>query len=149
MRTRDHEHGSRIAIYVVRLDRSLTPIRHTHLHGWQRTVPRQHLCGTAVAVPEIRMCLPVCFGNRIGCPSRDRQVGRVLQPQTPSQCPWRQTALRGLLVRERRHATRSAGAKSSLTYAKTVQGLGNSSHHPNLSPPAAFADLISLAESQG
>ena len=74
--------------FVVRLDRSLAPLRRAHLHGWQGALLGQHLRGTALAVAEIRVRLSARLGNWIRSPGRDRKVGRVLQSQTPSQCPW-------------------------------------------------------------
>ena len=38
----------------------------------------------ALAIPEIRMRLPACLGNRLGGSHRDRKVGRVLQSQAPT-----------------------------------------------------------------
>jgi putative transposase len=83
-----------------------------------------HLRGTALAVLEIRMRLPARLGERLRGEGGRRQVDRVLQPQAPPFRPWRQTPSRGLLAEKRRNPTRSAGAESSLSYAKTCPNIG-------------------------
>jgi putative transposase len=85
-------------IHILCLDRPAAPIGCAHLNGWQGAVPRQHLRGTALAEPKIRMRLPARLANRIRGEGRCRQVDRVLQPQTSPLCPWRQTPSRGLLA---------------------------------------------------
>jgi hypothetical protein len=97
---------------------------------WDRTEDHDAFWAyrTALAVPEIRMRLAARLGNLIRGSHRDRKAGRVLQPQTLSQRPWRQTARLGLRVRQRRDASRSAGAEISLSYIKkSAEGLAHSS----------------------
>jgi putative transposase len=81
-------------------------------------VPRQHLHRAPVADAEIRMRLPARLGDRIRGEGGHSEMDDVLQPQTPTLSPWRQATCRGLLAEKRRNPTRSAGAKSSLIYAR-------------------------------
>ena len=63
---------ARQPVHVVRFDGSLALLRRPHLDGWQGPVPRQHLRGTALAEPEIRVRRPECLGNRIRGEGRRR-----------------------------------------------------------------------------
>lgn len=121
---RDHEQRPGIAVHVTRLDGQIAPLRHAHLDGRQGAVPRQHLHRTTLAEPEIRMRLFARLGHRIRGQDWGRQVGGVLQPKAPPLRPWWQTASRGLLAEKRKNQTRSAGAKSDLTYAETCPNIG-------------------------
>ena len=62
---RDYEHGPGQPVHVVCLDGPVAAIRRAHLDGWQGSLPRQHLCRTAMAIDEIRMRVPACLGYRI------------------------------------------------------------------------------------
>lgn len=72
-----------------------------------------------MADPEIRVRLPSRLGDRIRSEGGHPQMDDLLQPQTPTLGPWRQTTRRALLAEKRQNPTRSAGAKSSLIYARS------------------------------
>lgn len=65
------------------------------------------------------MRLPARLGDRLIGEGQCLQVDRFLQPQTPPLRSWRQITGRGLLAEKRQIPTRSAGAESSLNYART------------------------------
>jgi hypothetical protein len=48
-----------------------------------------------------RMRLPTCLGKEIASQGRHRALDHLLQPPTPTHCPWRSTARRGLLQHHR------------------------------------------------
>ena len=98
------------SVHILGLDQPAAPSGRAHLDGRQGAVPRQHLRRAALAILEIRVRLPARLGDRIRGQGRCRQLDRVLQPETPTFRPWRQTTSRGLLAERKRNQTRSAGA---------------------------------------
>ena len=87
-------------------------------------LPRQHLHRAALADPEIRVRLPARLGNRLGGSGGAPGLDHLLQPQAPALRPWRLDAGGGLLAEKRDHATRSAGAESSLESARSCPSVG-------------------------
>jgi putative transposase len=71
----------------------------------------------ALAIPEVRMRLPVLLGDRFTGQGRHCPLVDILQPPPPAFIAWRHPARRVLSSGNQRNPTRSAGAKSSLTYA--------------------------------
>ena len=65
-------------VHVLRLDRSAETRRHPNLDGRQGAVYRQCLHRAPVAVPEIRMRLPACLGDRVSGKGCHRILGHLL-----------------------------------------------------------------------
>src|SRR4029450_769419 len=78
----------RQSVHVVGVDPAAEGGRATHLGGWTRPVPRQHLHRTAVALAEVRMHLPACLLGRAGGPSGDRRLDGLLQSSAPPCRAW-------------------------------------------------------------
>lgn len=65
------------------------------------------------------MRLAVRLGNRMGGQGWRRKMDQILQPQTPTFRPWRQTPNSSQLAGKRRNSNQSAGAQVSLDYTET------------------------------
>ncbi len=59
--TRHHEDGSRQSVYESRVYRIHQGTRHSPEYGWARSLARQHLRRTVMAIGEIRRGLPPCL----------------------------------------------------------------------------------------
>jgi hypothetical protein len=122
-----HEQRSRVAVHILCLDRPPEAPGRPHIHGWEGSLPGQHLHRAPVAHSRIRVRLPARLRDRVtgprGCPDMDG----ILQSPTPAQSPWRTTTSSDLLAENRSNATPSARADQSSKSARYCPRNGSTS----------------------
>ena len=110
--------AARQPVHVLGVDAAAEGDRGTHLDGWTRPVPGQHLHRTAVALAEVRMHLPACLLGRAGGPSGDRRLDGLLQSSAPSRRAWWRDAGQSI-------SSKAVGLRSGLMPGPPPDSLGS------------------------